>query len=55
MTDMFTNTSNLKGLLESSERLKVFELHHSSSIRTNELGAEAAAATSTYKIFSKQM
>lgn len=55
MTDMFTNAANLKGLLDSSELLKVFEIHQSSSVRVDEEHAEIASGTSTYNMLSKQM
>lgn len=55
MTDMFTNAANLKGLLENSERLKVFELHQSSSMHVDEVRAEFASGTSMYNIFSEQI
>lgn len=53
MSDMFTNAANLKGLFESPKQLKVFEVHHSSSMRVDEVHAEIASGSSTYMTINK--
>lgn len=43
---MLTNNADLSGLLNSCEDLKVFEVHHSTSVRIDEGESEIASGTS---------
>lgn len=45
MTDMFSDSANFTGLLETTEPLHVSDVIHKAYIDVNEEGAEAAAAT----------
>lgn len=46
MTDMFTSSADLSGLLASDEDLYVSSAMHKAYIQVDEQGSEAAAATS---------
>lgn len=46
MGDMLTNQADLSGLLTPRGNLKVFETHHSTSIRLDEEASEIASGTS---------
>lgn len=53
ISDIFSDSADLSGILTSKEPLKVSEIHHSSSIDVDEQGAEAASATSKYHLNMK--
>lgn len=46
MGDMLTNQADLSGFLTSCENLKVFEVHHSTSVQIGEGASEIASGTS---------
>lgn len=48
MTDMFTNRSDLTGLLESIQNILVSDALHKAIIEVNEKGTEAAAVTGIF-------
>lgn len=50
---IFSESADLSGILTSKEPLQVSEVHHSSSIDVDEKGAEAASATSEYRLNMK--
>lgn len=52
IVELFSDTSNLRGLLDSEERLKVSDIVHKAVIEINERGTIAAAATGKFQ-FSK--
>lgn len=45
ITEVFSDTANLNGLLDSGEQLKVSDVIHKAVIEINEKGSESAAAT----------
>ena len=50
-TEMFSDTANLKGVLDSSEQLKVSEAVHKAVIEIDEKGSEAAGSTGKFNMF----
>lgn len=46
MVDMFGNSADFGGILETPEPLKVSEAIHKAFIEVNEVGTESTAATS---------
>lgn len=51
MADMFTDSADLSGLLQSAEPLKVSEVVHKAFIKVDEAGSEAGAATGNPLVF----
>lgn len=45
MTEIFSDNANLRGLLETGEKLKVSDVVHKAFIEIDEWGSEAAGAT----------
>lgn len=52
MADMFTDSANLSGLLQSGEPLKISDAVHKAFIKVDEGGSEAAAATGNLTYFN---
>lgn len=45
LTEIFSDSANLRGLLDSGEQLKVSDVVHKAVIEINEKGSESAAGT----------
>lgn len=45
ITEIFSDSANLRGILDSGEQLRVSDVVHKAVIEIDEKGSEAAAAT----------
>lgn len=45
LTEIFTDSANLRGILESNEQLKISDAVHKAVFEIDEKGSEAAGAT----------
>lgn len=48
MTQIFSHSANLNGILQSNEPLQVSKIFHKTIIDVNERGTEASSATGLY-------
>lgn len=48
VTEIFSETAELSGILDSNERLRVSDVIHKAVIEINEVGTEAAVATGIF-------
>lgn len=48
VTEIFSETAELSGILDSNERLRVSDVMHKAVIEINEVGTEAAVATGIF-------
>lgn len=53
ITDMYTNNADLSEFLTNPEKLKVYEVHHSSSIQIEEGKSVIASGTGKHQLYNE--